>query len=541
MGNARPLVLAAVAAGALALSGCVPSGPPTPEQLAEQFADPIEPAWEVEVPGLFGEPVVRDGLVFAYATDEEVGMRLTVHSAETGELVWEHTASPGGADANPLLVSKDAASRPYPLPAIRPLVVERGEGDEASTVVVFFERDIPDTGTIMPDDMLRVADARTGELLEVDLPDVDADDLFLIALGRHDDGDVYANTISPPWPCGEEWCFLASDEDTLGGSGLIRLDVEALEARYEGGFIPEIEETNIPEWGLGFAEVLGDDDEFVARFEDGAELWRMSEAELFEDARTFPPDYVDFAQVGDVVLIQGYQPILETLEPGEPHTLSLDFAASRTLVAVDAATGEVVWRLPGGDLLCHAVHERPIPADATTVPICLATGGSFVYDLETDELEQEQLEASIVEVAVADGELGWEAEGAGVVSLWHVGRLLDIAFASGADYAVEQVGEDPVLVHLDDGELVEFGEEASFVCKAERDDVELEFEGSPFPGGGNGLTTGYPAGWYHFACDVDGQPIDTWSRGAVRVAGDGDPEGVMVLPLEGSLVGFDLG
>jgi hypothetical protein len=80
---------------ALLLAGCVP-GPPSADQVAGVFDDAIEPAWSEEVPGIYGEPAVADGFVAVYAKDEEDGLRLEVRDVETGELAWEHVASPNG-------------------------------------------------------------------------------------------------------------------------------------------------------------------------------------------------------------------------------------------------------------------------------------------------------------------------------------------------------------------------------------------------------------------------------------------------------------
>jgi hypothetical protein len=534
-----------VAAGVLALTACV-GGPPSPEQIADEFATPIEPAWEVEVPGLYGDIAVRDGVVLAYAVDEEVGMRLTAHAAEDGELLWEHTASPGGAPANPLLSGVRSASRPYPIPTIAPLVVDVGSGDDAAAAVVFFERDTAGSGYV-GDDFLRVADLRTGELLEVTAPDVDPDEFSFEPLRVNDDGELVANTRTIGYPCGERAvCFVTEDADVFDGYGTIRLDTETLEARYSGGHIPEPAdgETIIPEWGLEYARVITDSDVAVARYRDGAELWRVGVDELFGVERTSPPDEVDFVELGGLVLIQGYQPLLETLARDQPHTLSIDYVASRTLVAVDAESGEVVWRLPGGDLLCHAVHERPIPADAETVPVCVAHGGGYVYDIEEDTyLEQDDFDVAIAELTVADGELDWTVEGAGDVSIAHVVRLLWVAYATRGDLTVVEVHDssDAGVLDLRDGAWHPIqGEELFFVCKEERDDVELEFEGSVFAGGGNAITTGYPAGWQHFPCDFEGRAADTWTKGGVRLAGIPAGENRVVLPLEGSLAGFRL-
>jgi outer membrane protein assembly factor BamB len=544
VGNRRSIIIfGSIAAGALTLTACV--GTPSPESIAGEFAAPIEPVWQVDVPGLYGEPVIRDGVVLAYADDEEVGMRLTAHSVDDGELLWEHTSSPGGAYGNPILTAWDAASRPYPLSTIEPLVVETGAGEDAAPAVVFFERDV-ETDTIRPDDFLRVADLRTGELLEVTLPGVDPEEFTLEPLGFTDEGAVFANVYSPAYPCRDGlYCFVTTYAESSDGSGngVIVFDPVTLEAHYEEPFIPETDDTTIVEWGLEYTRVLADDTE-IARYRDGELVWQVATTDLFGDGRTSPPEYVDFEQVGDVLLIQGYQGLLETLDPDQPHTVSVDMVEARTLVALDPETGEVLWRLPGGDMLCHAVRERPLPAEADSIPICLATAGSFVYNIGTEEMvDQEELVASIAEVSVADGEIGWEVDGAGTVAVGHASRLLDVTYAARGDLTVVDIAEseETGLVDLRDGGWYPIPlEDAGFVCKAERPDVELEFEGSAFAGGSNPITTGYPAGWYHFACDDTGKEADVYTKGAVRVAGYPAGEKRVVLPLKGSLVAFDL-
>jgi outer membrane protein assembly factor BamB len=544
VGKRRSIIIfGSIAAGALTLTACV--GPSSPESIAAEFATPIEPVWQVDVPGLYGEPVIRDGVVLAYADDDEVGMRLTAHSVDDGELLWEHTSSPGGAYANPILTAWDAASRPYPLSTIEPLVVETGTGEDAAPAVVFFERDV-ETDSIRPDDFLRVADLRTGELLDVTLPEFDPEEFTFEPLGLTDGGEVFANVHSPGYPCRDGlYCFVTTFAESSDGSGngVIVFDPATLEAHYEEPFIPETDETTIVEWGLEYVRVLADDTE-IARYRDGERVWQVATTELFDDGRTSPPEYVDFEQVGDVLLIQGYQGLLETLDPDLPHTLSVDMVDARTLVAVDPETGELLWRLPGGDMLCHAVRERPLAADADAIPICLATAGSFVYNIGTDEIDdEEELVASIAELSVADGEVGWEVEGAGTVAVGHASRLLDVTYAARGDLTVVDIAEseETGLVDLRDGGWYPIPlDDAGFVCKAERPDVELEFEGSVFAGGSNPITTGYPAGWYHFACDDTGEESDVYTKGAVRVAGYPAGEKRVVLPLEGSLVAFDL-
>lgn len=547
------------AATALLLAGCIPGGPPTPEQVNDQFAETIEPVWEVDIDGIFGEPVVRDGLVFAYAIDEADGMRLEVRSLENGELVWEHAASPGGAYSNPILESVNSAGRAYPLPAMRPIVMERaadGEDGKPQLVVVYFERDIPETESISPDDMVRVADARTGDLLEVTFEPFD--EFEYRPYGTLDDGDVFLNALDPGRPCGESRiCFLGSDGETTGATAMVALDLAALVLEYAPAVFTEPADgiTVYPEWGAGYASLLTDESTLLARYQDGQVLWQVDFDTLFDGAVLSPPTYIDFVEVGGLVLVQGYRGLVETLDPELPHTLDIDFVASRALVAVDPDTGEVIWRVPGADMHCSSVHQRTIASDAKSIPVCLATAGSFVYDLGSESmLEQEDIVASIAELKVSDGSIGWEVPEVGETALANVGRLVDAVWASRGDLAVvapvdstseeEEGSKGGVqLVDLTTGDALPVAEDAQLVCKMERDDVLPEFEGSSFASGTNPITTGYPAGWYHYPCGTDGVELEDWSKGAVRIAGYSETGGdgkVVVLPTEGGLVAFEV-
>lgn len=557
----RSLTAVAAAATALLLAGCIPGGPPTPEQVVDQFAESIEPTWEVEVDGIFGEPVVRDGLVFAYAIDEKDGMRLEVRSLNDGKLMWDHVASPGGASANGFLQSKDAASRPVPIPAIRPIVMERpgaAEDDESQLVVVFFERDIPDFDSILPDDILRIADARTGKLLEVTFEPFD--EFEFRPYGMLENGDVFANPMDVGRPCGEHRiCFLGTDAEETGAYAMMSLDVAALVLEYTPVVIPAPPDngTVFPAWGAGYAKLLTYDYQtFLAKYVDGQVAWQVDLEALFDDPRMSPSDFVDFVKVGDLMLVQGYQTIRETLDPALPHTLDLDFVTSRTLVAIDPDTGEVIWRAPGVDMLCSAVHQRPIAADATTIPVCHTSAGSFVFDLSPEELtEYTDLEASIAELTIADGSIGWEVPGAGETAIANAGRMLEWTWAARGDRAVvapldsvdasaEGTTGEPQLLDLATGNALPIADDAQLVCKMEREDVLPEFEGSILARGANPIATGYPAGWYHYPCGTDGVEGGDWSKGAVRIAGYPEAGGdstLVVLPTEGGLVAFDVG
>lgn len=540
MGMRRGLLVGGALAGVLALTGCIGGGAATPASIASEFSTPIEPAWTAEVPGLMGEPTLVDGVVLAYAFDEEVGMRLAAYDLESGEQLWGHTASPGGAYSNPLLGGKDAASQAYPIPTIQPFVIEHGEGDDAVSAVVFSERDT-ETSSISPDDFLHVVEVRSGDELEVTLPDIDPDEFRLTSIGTHDDGRVFANFNTPPRSCDAGVCWSTSDSETFG-EALVTLDPATLELRVADGYLPESDDPLSADYGVEYVNFVGDDGFFLTRWIDGSEVWRVSMDELFGVERTRLPDYTGVTPVGDLLLVQGYQSIRETLD--DVHTLDLDYVASRTLSAVEAESGEVVWTLPGGDMLCSAVAQYEIPDDAESVPICHATGGAFLYDLVAEDMaEQTDIEASIASVDIASGELGWESEGAGVVALAEVTSLLDRTYAARGPFTLVDREEETGVLDLRDGTwAVAEGEDPVFACKIERDDVLPEFEGSAFAGGGNPITTGYPTGWRQFPCDVEGEETDAWSKGAARISGyrDASVPRLVVIPGEDELIGFQL-
>jgi hypothetical protein len=284
----------------------------------------------------------------------------------------------------------------------------------------------------------------------------------------------------------------------------------------------------------------------ITRLEDGEVLWSMIASELFDNTGTRPAEDRDFVRIGDLVLIQGYKPITPLF--GISETLDYDYADSRTLVAVERDTGVVVWRLPGGDMQCLAVDGFRVTSKTEVFPVCHATGGSFSYSGDGEELlDIVDPEVSIAAVDVKDGTIGWEVPHAGDQSILEHGRQLEAVFASGSTFAVvdatntEDKKAGRGLVDLTTGEFQPVPEEnARYVCEAERDGVPLEFEGSSFSSGVNPLAVEYPAGRYQFACDQDGEAAKTWKKGAVRASGLPAAEGRIIVVTEDGLVGFAL-
>jgi hypothetical protein len=139
-------------------------------------------------------------------------MRLEVHDTKTGELVWKHVASPGGSWGAPILTNSDSISRLNPIPAITPFIVTRGTGDKAKPVVVFTERVITEEQMILNDDILHIADLRTGDPLELTAPD-DEDGMWSPdgTAYTDDDGNILVSSYSPFYLCGEGPTVCAED------------------------------------------------------------------------------------------------------------------------------------------------------------------------------------------------------------------------------------------------------------------------------------------------------------------------------------------
>lgn len=541
----------AILTGGALLTGCVPglgstdgpggTGGMSLERAAAELATPIDPNWEVDVEGILGEPAILGDYVAVYsATEVEDSMRIRVYSLKTGELAWEHAASTAGEYTPPLFEETQSVGRTYPIPTLRPLVAQRDGGTKTTkqqAVVVYFER-VAAPGVTDGQEIMHVADLGTGEDLPVTVPGYDLVEDFLDSV-RPDFDDpnlIVATPQSPGRPCGDgpTFCF---DEPA---DGYITLDVGALEAAVTDPIVPADGVTYSPEWGVGYAHVVTPEtEEAIARIDDGTLLWQRLSHDIFEDDRTSPPGITPFRPAQDLVLLQGYQQILVTPELG--NQLDLDYAASRTVAALDPETGETAWTLPGGDQLCYLLANAPRDPDADVQPMCLATGGSFSYTLDTDAMiTSEDPVVSVVGVDVADGSIAWELEHAGDQSVLMQARQLDAVFDSRTRFAAAVIDDEAGLVDLSDGSWEPAPDDAGFVCKSERPGILPTFSASVFASSTNLIALEYPAGWYSFPCDADTQAGRTWTAGAVRTAGWDAGDDRRVIVTEDGLAAFTL-
>ena len=533
-------LLALGTAAGLALAGCV-QGPPTATQVADEFDDAITPAWTVDVPGIYGQATVAGDLVAVYAQDRDDGMRLEVHDTSSGELLWEHVSSPGGAWGAPLFSETSSASRPYPIPAIAPFVVRSGK----TPMVVFTERVLTETNEIYNPDILHLADLRTGEDQELRAPGYVEYESPYAAPYVDDDGNLIIEPFSPLRVCGEEPTVCLED----GQGGFYRIDVSNGEVTQTAPEFDQYDGTTgyQRDYGAEYVHLIGDeadaaDDTLIAKLVDGKEVWRLGADELFGAGRGSPAELRDFQLADGVLLIQGYKSILQNTDY---NTLEYDYAESRTLAGVDPDTGEVLWTADGADALCFAVDRAPRGADASVIPVCHATKGSFLYDHDADRMVKEvDPEVSIAGLDVSDGSFTWETGHAGDQSILEHGRQLDAVFASGTDFAVVDTairgtkGPKVAILDISTGATTPAPAKSSYLCESERAGVKLEFQGSVFTNGSNPIALEYPAGWYQFPCDEDAAVAKTWSKGAVRVGGYPAAENRFVVVTEKGLAGF---
>lgn len=535
------------AAASLALAGCV-QGPPSAGQVADEFDDVVKPAWSVDVPGIFGQATVSGDLVAVYAQDEKDGMRLEVHDTATGELLWQHVASPGGAWGAPLFSETQSASRPYPIPAIAPFVVTVGKGDKAKPVVVFTERVLTETNEIYNPDILHVADLRTGEDRELTAPGYEEYESPFAAPYVDDDGNLIISPYSPYRVCGDEPTVCLED----GQGGFYRIDVANGEVTQTDPEFDKYDGTTgyQRDYGPEYVQLVGDEveaagDTLIAKLDgSGGEAWRLGADDLFGEGRGSAAELRDFELAAGVLLIQGYRSIVQNTDYG---TLEYDYEQSRTLAGVDPDTGEVLWTAEGVDALCFAVDRGPRGSKATVIPVCHATKGSFLYDIDEDRMVKEvDPEVSVAGLDVTDGSLTWEVAHAGDQAILEHGRQIDAVFASGTALAVVDTAtrakKGPMIELLDlaSGTATPMPEKSSYLCESERDGVKLKFQGSVFTSGSNPIALEYPAGWYQFPCDEKAAPATTWTKGAVRVGGYPAAENRVVVVTEKGLAGFAL-
>jgi hypothetical protein len=434
---------------------------------------------------------------------------------------------------------------------LTPFVVERGTGDDAAPVVVFTERVVTEQNEIYNPDILHVADLRTGKEVGLSAPDFVEFESEYGDAEVDEDGNLLVQPRSPFRTCGEQAvCF----EDSNAGFYVVDLATgEVTNTAPEWDPFANPSPGYSREWGPEYVRIVRDefDGSRIGRLVDGTELWVQDPDTVFGDERTQPAELRDFVDLGDVVLVQGYRSILTNTDD---RTFEYDYALSRHLSAIDPDTGEPVWQAHGVDMLCFAARNFPVPTKPGVIPVCRATGGSYLFSVDDNRmLEHEPAEASLAGLDVRTGKLTWEVPGAGTQALMEHGRELGWAYASGSSFAVadrtptgdyddETTDPSPIVVDLATGSSTEVEDpgDGAFLCEAERPGVKLEFQGSVFVGGSNPIALEYPAGFYRYPCDATGEAAPDWSKGAVRAGGTAVGEGRYVVMTEDGLVGFAL-
>jgi hypothetical protein len=527
----RPLALGLLAvATALALTGCT-AGPETLDDIAAEFAQKAKPVWTTAVPGVIGEAAVAGDLVAVYRTvgTTKKSLRIAVYSTATGKRLWEHAAATAGEYAAPLFSETASARRRYPVPAMKPEIVERGTGKRAATVIVYFDR--PGHDLLFSPTRMHVAQLRTGRELKLTVAKKGGG--YGSPVQRDEKGGVDANVVTPATACGAGpilcWAGLGGHE--------VRLDLATLRV---SGDSPQYPDRDVgPEWGRGLGNYTppGGEISDLAFYRHGTAVWSRSIADLFGADGFLPPENVPMPRYGDVILVQGYRAIRQDDAAG---TLSLDIGASRRVVAIDADTGKTLWSKDDGDALCYAAARSDAAPDAEVVPMCLATGGSYVYDRGTSAFTRyEKPVVSLVGVKVRTGRVAWTVPHAGENSVRQVVRLADWTFDAHGRYAAVAVTSAAVrLADLRTGATSRMPKTARFACREERAPLKQIDGDASIVNGQNLLSSQYPGGWQSYPCTAKGVKASSWTAGAVRLAATLDAHGRGVVLTASGLTGF---
>lgn len=287
----------------------VESQPPAESAVEQPSAQP----WTLDLP-VIGQPVSVDGVAVVHTAAEDALAIVAVNVA-TGEQLWSRPASPGFV---------------VPGISIQPTVVE----DEEGTEYVAYLR--PERETSL-NARLVVADPRTGE-------DIAATELTSFS--------------SPPSSCddGVDVC-LDLDETAAFDGGPYRLRLSDGDFSREptaGGYVR-------PVGPLGLSDLREYDvasrsyHQYLARIDNGEELWRIHVEDAFGPGSSTDGGW-GWTHTEDAGLLIGW--IGRAHEGLFTDPQDIDLSAYST-VALDVATGGVVWREPGTGPLCRSALTLP--------------------------------------------------------------------------------------------------------------------------------------------------------------------------------------
>lgn len=476
-------------AGSFLLAACT-DGSPTDGSDPQSSSEPprAEQVWSLDAP-VIGQPVAAGDVALVYVAQAQE-LALVGVDAATGEQLWSQPASPGAVITGI---------------AVAPKVVESADG---KPLAAYFRPD--PTGNLFA--RLVLADPRTGQdvvasqpMLFSSTPDECPDDQDVCARARPGDQEPAA-TFRLRLADGS----LVPEPDRV--EGLIR------------GIGPE-----------GISDVRLAEVEYLARVEDGAVVWQTPIDELFGPGYSTDGGWGWEYYAGEDLFVGFVRQRPPDLPPGSPREFDL---SSYVTVAIDASTGERVWRDDAS--LPYCSYDLPLPRgldsedeDVSPVPIRCRYAGSAVI-LDGEEPVFDNLEVTVEGFDAKTGETTWTLPLGAVEGLVFTGGVGAVA---GPEEIVLPAPDGAVIVNLLDGATRDPASDEVLACQSER--VTFDYR-EPYYFGDVAVLE-RSGGTFTVPCLPDGTPsAEPMSTAAIQGVAL-DIADRLVLAVEGGLVGYQLG
>ncbi|WP_028045725.1 hypothetical protein [Cellulomonas sp. URHE0023] len=478
---------AGLAVGLIILTGCTAGsdddGSPSVTATPTAGAAPAAPEllWSAQDVTILSEPKLAGDVAVTYVTDGE-DLRLRAWDLTSGDQLWDEPASPGGG-----------------APGVQLSVVTLPVADRTYTAVQSMAPDGRHT--------LKVLDVATGQAVTLANQVSTAPELAYFSQSRI-------------WRCEDEQAFCLQAAVTAGGAGLVTLRVDPGAATVvgysEGAEIPANSRKVSDLWSSndrppGGTEVLG-------RSQDGQVVWSHGYAELLGPDVSSDAGWNWTIDDGDRVLgtVRAWQGISDTSDRTREST-----------VALDGATGNVLWRADGATTFCEPAGDFEV-----SHLWCRVRAGTIDWSGEAGPVPVGATDIDLEKFDPATGEVVWSAPLGDAPGVLYAG----LQYASGTDSGVFASGTGAVRVQLDDGSVSPVGDDEVLACTEETSFQFAEFADP------SRARVEYPGGTMAEFCLPDGtrvEPADVTAQ-AVRDAGVDAGNGIWVVATTDGLQGYRL-
>ncbi|TLK49754.1 PQQ-binding-like beta-propeller repeat protein [Glutamicibacter sp. V16R2B1] len=462
-GTRAPLFLASALAGTLAFTGCVAGqdgGQPDRERQvaaqAERLAKPATKLWDSQ-DALLSQSLVVGQRVLAY-THEKNKLYLTARELHSGKLAWQRRAYPGN-DPSGVPVGLDSVSI-----------------DGQDTVAV------------------QIPDGQQGARLVV----LNTDTGRQLAPGW---GEHYWG--SRPQPCATSWCTEGTNDSVnRRGARQYRFDASggswaAVPPAQLPVPLPD-EDSRLLGHGLSATGQRGPNKEQLAYARNGKILWKQPYEKAF--ATEYSSDsgwtWTLASEPSDTLIGSGSR----AHNRASSGTYLLDLASDYMSIAVDAASGTVLWRQPGAEAYCQGIFTDWVTDARRTVVLCtIDSGMSSILESDSDT-RQGVLTGLKWRVTALDACTGAEQWSHGLPELKRTRELIKprARILSDTEHAILPLPQGWRAIEIATGNVRELGQVLgqSVLCTTARETLELPIPGDREPRYLNGEDAIHP-------CDRD--------------------------------------